>query len=249
MTRKALNKLDNRKDAMIINPDGVLQPAPLDESGEEAVDIGNWHGSAQLAEELTLKFWGSDREGRLKEHHRIVHKLMSTNGWQVARRYDFTIRKKAVTDYRHDLSTLDSVELNMVISAIAQQRAALLSSGPGTVGGFSGSAGVKRSRPPDDEGFRPSKTQKQTRCFRCGAVGHGLADCNARTTTAGSPCANPVPKKGGHTTLTSSDGSEFCFNWERGRNLCRFGAGCINLHACSLCLARDHGAASCTRRL
>ena len=44
---------------------GTFQPAPLDWSEEATVEIGDWHGASQLAEELVQTHWGDDRRTRL----------------------------------------------------------------------------------------------------------------------------------------------------------------------------------------
>ena len=233
---------------------GAFQPAPLDGSAETALEMGDWHGAAHLAEELVQKHWGDDRGSRLKAHHRTVASLVSRHGWPVARKYDITIRRKAARDPAHDLATLDAVELTVVMSEVHIARSFPPS-------GWSSSAGNpppaarpawtsngKRPRAFDDGDGRSAKHPRQVKCFRCGSSGHPQAKCGATTTSAGVPCAGLVTKNGA-STLVHSDGSHFCFNWARGESRCPFGSRCVNLHSCSLCNAKDHGAATCVQRL
>jgi len=218
MTRKALEKQDLRKEAMIISQSGAFQPAPLDESGEEAVEIGDWHGAALLAEELMRKHWESEREQRLIAHHRIVVTLISQQGWPVARKYDITIRRKAAADSTRDLATLDSVQLSLVIAEVGQAIQPLASNWsssavepPSIAGTSHGSGAGKRSRASDEGGSRPAKLPRQTKCFRCEVTGHVQAICKATSTSAGRPCAGVVIKNR-VPTLVNTTGSQFCFN-------------------------------------
>ena len=98
MTRRMLEKQDSQKEAMIMSRSGTFQPVPLDNAGEDAVEIGEWHGAAQLAEDLVWKHWGNQRADRLAVHHRCVATLISQQSWSVARRYDISARRKAAAD-------------------------------------------------------------------------------------------------------------------------------------------------------
>jgi len=240
---------------MIISQSGAFQPAPLDESGEETVEIGEWHGAASLAERLMRTHWGEDRATRLQAHHQIVMNLLSQQNWSVARKYDIRVRKKAASDSRHDLATLDTVQLTIVIAEVGQARQSPSTNWPGSPIDSSSTTGTshwigsgKHPRTSDEGGSRPSKLPRQSKCFRCGASGHVQANCKATATSAGRPCADVIIKNR-TPTLVNSEGLQFCFNWAKGDARCQYGARCVNLHACSLCHAKDHGAASCTRRL
>ena len=239
---------------MVMSQSGTFQPAPLDGSEETTLEMGEWHGAAHLAEELVQKHWGDERGNRLKAHHRTVANLVSRHGWAVARRYDISVRRKAAHDPKHDLATLDAVELTVVISEVNQAPPSLPSawSIPGN-GQFPASrtswnSGGKRPRTFDDGDSRPTKHPRQVKCFRCGSSGHPQAKCRATTTSAGIPCAGLVTRNGA-PTLVHSNGSQFCFNWARGESRCPFGSRCVNLHTCSLCGAKDHGATTCARHL
>jgi len=120
----------------------AFQPAPLDESGEEAVEIGEWHGAASLAEELMQKHWGDERAKRLAAHHRIVTNLISQQNWPVVRKYDICVRRKAASDSKHDLATLDSVHLSLVIAEVGQARQSLANSWPYSANETSAIAGT-----------------------------------------------------------------------------------------------------------
>ena len=234
---------------------GTFQQAPLDGLEEAAVEMGDWLGASQLAEGLVQTHWGDDRRTRLASHHRAVVALVSRHGWPVARKYDINVRRKASQDSTHDLATIDNLELAIVIAEVGQARvhtsagwSPSFHDSHSTSWPTSGNGLGKRPRAFDDRDGRPAKIQRQVKCFRCGSSGHTQAKCRAATTTSGLSCASVVVRNG-TPTLVSSDGSQFCFNWARGESRCPFGTRCANLHACSLCHAKDHGAGSCPKHL
>ena len=86
LTRRALEKPDVGKDILIMGQNGTFQQAPLDGSEEAAVEMGDWLGASQLAEELVQTHWGDDQRTRLASHHRAVVALVSRHSWPVAQK-------------------------------------------------------------------------------------------------------------------------------------------------------------------
>lgn len=239
---------------MVVTEGGLFRSAPLDSAGEETVEISEWLGATRVAETLAQRHWGKDRAGRLATHHQLVQNISSDYNWPTARKYDITMRRRAIADSTHDLATLDALQLSAAVAEFKQPKqpsaanwvAASTAGTPWTSSSLPFNNPGKRSRPTDDAATRPSKFPKTPKCFRCGTTGHNQGRCTATTTSSGRPCA-AIVSKGKSSTLITQDGAQFCFNWERGE--CRFGPNCVNTHLCSLCNARDHGAAFCPGHL
>ena len=107
---------------------------------------------------------------------------------------------------------------------------------------------AKRFHPYDQSSRQPKSVKLSQRCFRCGATGHMSAVCDSKLTSAGLPCPSWSKRPGSRSGALRDDASGrlFCLAWEQSSD-CRFSDRCKNLHKCSICGDREHGANACHR--
>jgi hypothetical protein len=169
-----------------------------------------WLAAAETVVEKTLEYHGVARSDPLKIHHRNVLEVAMSYEWETARIYDMKTRGLMASDPRHDPSTIN---LSLVTQAnftylsakaLAAQQPQLLrapaSSYPSSIHSTLPSAGgssssTRRFNPYDQAGRQFRSAKPASRCFRCGVTGHASATCDAKTTTAGLPCASWVKQK------------------------------------------------------
>ena len=143
---------------------------------------------------------------------------------------------------RHDLGTLDSDAVLLIVSHILAQHLNKNSLSPAIL-----SSTPKRSFAGEATCFQPprKKFHDSCHCFRCGAHGHLPADCKAESTSAGHPT---FPLAGGDAksrhALLGPDNKIFCFAWAKD-SFCPFGGSCVNYHGCSICRGSSQGAKAC----
>jgi hypothetical protein len=223
----------------VINSQGDLSAKPLDRKDEKAISIVDWLSAASTAEDRTRFHHGEARASALAAHHKFVQELARLHGWQIAMEYDVLQRFLTTQNPRHDLGTLDSDAVSLIVSHILAQH--LNKNSPSPVL----SSTPKRSFAGEATSFQsPRKKFRDSRhCFRCGAHGHLPADCKAESTSAGHPTF-PLP---GGDALLGPDNKIFCFAWAKD-SFCPFGGSCVNYHGCSIYRESSHGAKACRVR-
>lgn len=229
----------------MINSQGGLSAKPLDRKDEKAISIIDWLSAAWTAEDRTRFHHGESRAGALAVHHKFVQELARLHGWQVAVEYDVLQRFLTAQNPRHDLGTLDSDAVSLIVSRLLAQQLSKSVQSPNPLSSASKrsfSGGPVSSQSPRKK-FRDFR-----HCFRCGAHGHLPAYCKADSTSAGHPT---FPLAGGDAkskhALLGPDTKIFCFAWAKD-SFCPFGGACINYHGCSICRGSSHGAKACRVR-
>ncbi|KZT25239.1 hypothetical protein NEOLEDRAFT_1134049 [Neolentinus lepideus HHB14362 ss-1] len=233
-----------------LNRSGSWTAKGLDRRDERNITPINWQAASLVAEDRTRRYHGDARADALHNHHVIVMQLAGTHGWEVAVEYDIWQREAAANNVRHDLSGLDTSCL-VVISTRSKTTglttgampAMAHSSTPGSNSSLKRGANATTMAAPLQK-----RARTDGRCFRCGNSGHFPAQCTNALTITGRPVAALVtdPSRSPNT-LAAADGRHYCFNFAVSGN-CRFGEQCQNVHACSICGNRSHGAGGCTRR-
>ena len=172
--------------------------------------------------------------------------------------YDRRTRELMAIDSRHDPSPVDEdlvIWVNLeLLSATADARLQTAPPTPKVTSSMSfgpvpSSSSSRRFTPFDQSGWQTRKPKSQTKCFRCGVLGHTASSCDSKSTTAGLLCA-PWTRNPGSISgylIDRTTGQSFCYTWAR-RSHCPFAESCIRgVHRCSICGDVQHGANACPK--
>jgi hypothetical protein len=227
------------EEEFVINSQGGLSAKPLDRKDKKSISIVDWLSAALTAEEQTLFYHGESHAKVLVAHHKFMPELARLHGWQVAVEYDILQCFLLVQNPTHDLGTLDTNAVSLVVSRLMTQQ-------------FNKSFPTSHSPPsfskcpvPGDSTTSQSlhkKSCKSHHCFRCDYQGH-LPE--VESTSAGH-VAYPLARgeaKSKHALL-GPDNKNFCFTWAKDP-FCPFEGACTNYHGCSICGGPSHGAKIC----
>jgi hypothetical protein len=107
----------------------------------------------------------------------------------------------------------------------------------------SSSSFTTRSRHASSDKGRPKRSgadeTSSIKCMYCGKKDHHYRRCRG---AEGLPIQRNKEKQ-----WCDKDGRTYCIGYN-GPSPCTHGEACVHLHACSICLARDHGAQRCSVR-
>jgi hypothetical protein len=226
----------------VINSQGGLSAKLLNRMDEKAILIVDWLSAASTAEDQTCFHHGEAHASALTAHHKFVQELARLHGWQIAMQYDVLQRFLTVQNPRHDLGTLDSDAVLLIVSHILDQhlnKSFLVPTSLSSTPKCSFPGEVTSSQSPH------KKLHDSHHCFQCGAHGHLPADCKAESTSAGHPTFPLVSGDARRRhALLGPDNKIFCFAWAKD-SFCPFGESCVNYHGCSICQGSSHGAKAC----
>ena len=252
-------------DGLFLSNNGRVEIRGKTMTVDNEKDMGeiDWMAAAETVEKRTREYHGDGRANPLASHHRNVLVLARRYNWTTARSYDKRTRDLMANDLRHDPSeenqslvqqaALESEALKLKSAFFAQPPPQYFPNfhppafpSPPSIPSYSSTS--KRFQPYDPKNRQNRSNRPNPRCFRCGACGHTADSCGSQNTSAGLPCAawSRRPGRSGGSLVEESSGKTFCFGWEQSSS-CRFGNQCVNIHRCTVCGARDHGAQSCPK--
>ena len=242
---------------MMMGPDGIWNPAPLDASGEAAMSESDWLAASDFLIKILSKIHGERLGNHFAAHFAICRDIAQSNSFELSLRYDIQQRKAFAFENRHDFSTLDEKALSVCASTLAldMSKAAAAAvtyhSQPKVVTKRPFTPVYQQNTSVANSYKRPrhaaTQSHNQSHCFRCGKVGHIVPNCTETTTTAGKPSGPLTTRANGRVILTNAAGTPYCFAFARS-SFCPFegqGRTCSNHHGCSICFDPSHGAGRC----
>jgi hypothetical protein len=105
----------------MINSQGGLSAKPLDRKDKKSISIVDWLSAASTAKDQTRFHHGEAHVSMLGAHHKFVQELVRLHGWQVAVEYDILQHFLTAQNPRHDLGTLDSDAVSLIVSHLLAQ--------------------------------------------------------------------------------------------------------------------------------
>ena len=231
--------------------EGSLQVhvSKFDSTGEESISIEDWRdASSRYVTLLHDHLWGGDRKAhgwaKAWQWHfdEINRRIGSAVDFAVLREYDIRLRREWVLrkmEFRPDMwhgNLYDETFRNHVL----HQMTTLVASS--TSNSSSSSTSNSSFRRPAITGGKYSKNSQSestenmgnTRCMYCGKRSHKFTLCRSGTHL----------HRDAKGIWRDSEGKTYCHTFN-GPSTCPRRETCKHIHACSLCLGRDHGAQQC----
>jgi len=253
--------------------DGNLKmtPTSFDATGEDKITVTDWVDAAEryvglLGRHLLAgndKYPGGPDAQKVaaewEGHFRLIRKRPNfLQRFDSYRTYDIMVRRICQNqlmslEKREDLEGDQDISPNtwhadLYKQIIEDDIYSIITPVPGSSAIGSSSLGTNsssttRSRHPASEMDRPRRSAAgdaaTNRCMYCGKRDHHYRRCRG---VEGMPIQRNKDKR-----WVDKDGKSYCFGFN-GPTACSRGDSCLHVHACSLCLGRDHGAQRCALR-